>query len=33
MDGVRGREENLLFGTLAGILAAIVGALIGWELP
>jgi len=28
MDGVRGREENLLFGTLAGILAAIVGALI-----
>jgi hypothetical protein len=28
MDGVRGREENLLFGTFAGIIAAIVGALI-----
>jgi hypothetical protein len=28
MDGVRGREENLLFGTLAGILAAAVGAAI-----
>jgi hypothetical protein len=27
-DGVRGREENLLFGILAGIIAAIVGALI-----
>jgi len=28
MDGVRGREENILFGTLAGIIAAIAGALL-----
>jgi len=28
MDGVRGREENLLFGTLAGILAAALGAAL-----
>jgi len=28
MDGVRGREENLFIGTLAGIVAATAGALI-----
>jgi len=28
VDGVRGREENLPFGILAGTVAAIVGALI-----
>ncbi len=28
LDGVRGREENLPFGFLAGLLAAVVGALI-----
>lgn len=28
MDGVRGREENIVFGTFAGVVAAIVGALI-----
>ncbi|HEV3270758.1 MAG TPA: hypothetical protein VGZ93_01115 [Candidatus Methylacidiphilales bacterium] len=28
MDGVRGREENLLFGILAGAVAAILGAAI-----
>jgi hypothetical protein len=28
VDGVRGREENLLFGILAGALAAIIGAAI-----
>jgi hypothetical protein len=28
VDGVRGREENLLFGILAGALAAVIGAAI-----